>query len=242
MEPAERKSRGWVGRTFDVGSFALQQVASNWAAISTYAFGAMLLSVLAYIQQLPPLLWGAAFFAGLIGVGIFRLISAFAARTRAHARMMSELAKSPTSVNSLQKDFSNQRISLSDFWHALFPMRNHIGQTFRNCHIIGPATICLEACYLIDTNWETCDLIYWPPSISQTSILFRKAYFEGCYFAQVTIYLPGNVCEQVIADAAKQGQPKPHIRGFTDVDKPSRSPKEEEARPVHARAGRGPDA
>ncbi len=161
------------------------------------------MSALAYAQQLPPLIWGAAFFAGLFAIGVVRLIAALAATKRAQANVIQEFGKPPLTVNPLRKDFSHERINLADFWGSLTEMRVHKGQSFRNCHIVGPGAIYFGSnCHITNSNFATCDKIYLPyDTFTQAAIVFEGAIFDGCYFAQVTMYLAKSLCDSLLEDA-----------------------------------------
>lgn len=217
-------SRPWLGRIFDIASFTAQQVIQNWSAIAVYLGGGAAMSYLAHLQQLPPLAWGFAFFAGLIGVAVFRFFSAKSYLARASGDYVRVASQPTKTINPLQPNFTGEKISLTDFWHGLADLRTYRTRVFRDCHLHGPAAIALAGASRVEgSNFTNCDIIcLTKDTMIQTAIMFYGSTFYDCYFVNATIYVSKAHCDLMIADALKQGKPRPEIIGYPN--EPSRSP------------------
>lgn len=175
------------------------------------------MGALAYIQQLPPLIWGVAFFLGVFAVAIIRAINAWAYERRSSAKYLEIISLSPKSVNPLKQTFDREKISLSDFWNILVKMRSYKGQVFRDCHIHGPGAIVLyHGCTIRASDLSTCDLVCVTAAQIQTGIVFENSVFDRCIFVSATMYLARNICDLIVAEAKKNNQPEPQIIGYNE--------------------------
>jgi hypothetical protein len=175
---------------FAVVSFAaglLEKLITNWTTISSYIGGGALMGTLAWFQDLPPLMWGLAFFAGLILIAIIRLINSLAYSRKAFAKYAEKQADS-SSVNPLQKDFEDQQINLRDFYHPYNQSRNNLA--FRNCELFGPSELFLTGqisfrttCFFVECN----AVIIKDKQPLAGAVRMKDVTFTDCHFFRVTI-------------------------------------------------------
>lgn len=216
MARDKRGPKAWFGRAFDLASFLGQQVASNWAALSTYFSGGAAMSALAYFQDVPPLAWGAAFFAGLLGVAVIRFINSAGAERRARAEYEMQVARPPVTVNPLRKSFEGEKISLADFWHPNGHSRSYNNVSIHNCQIHGPGSMALDGhSVMADCIFSGCDLVcILPGSVISTAVLFNDATIKDCQLVSVTLYLGEGEAQALMQKMNPTGKGDFRIFGF----------------------------
>jgi len=140
------KRAGIFGR-FDVLSFLaslVEKVVTNWQAIASYLAGGAGMSLLAKLQELPPLAWGLAFFGGLILMAIFRAIRSWAGVRTAQKRLYERAAETKHPFNRIEPEFSRQKINIVDLIHPIGEPLARKG--FTDCEFYGPGFLVLSDC------------------------------------------------------------------------------------------------
>ncbi len=198
MANSDKKS-GALSRLDTLSSLAgfAQSAVSNWATISSYLSGAALMSALAYFQTLPPLYWGAAFFAGLLLVAIVRAITKWGRSRDALARLYEASAATPGSFNRLETEFVRQTIKVSDLIHPLGEPLTE--KTFIECEFHGPGLLALSACGFDGFGGGNVELIRLRSS--NGTMMPSKAVLLNCHLRRCRFY---NVAIAMTSDSVDQ--------------------------------------
>ena len=190
---ADLEKKSGLSRLDTLSSMAglAQSAVSNWATISSYLSGGALMSGLAYFQALPPLYWGAAFFAGLVLVSIVRAITKWGRSRDALARLYEATAATPSSFNRLQGEFVRQTINVRELIHPLGqPLRD---KTFVDCEFHGPGLMVLSgsgfAGQMGGGNVEFIRLRTNAGTTTPNKAILSNCHLRNCRFYNVAIAL-----------------------------------------------------
>lgn len=123
------------------------------------------------------------------------------------------IASAPKSVNPLASNFDTQRINIIDFFSPF--NAHHVGKTFNNCDIVGPAVIALNACFISGmkpefTNCNYVQIKHGRPLHLQSVVIFQGCTFINCCFYQCVICITnlsdiGVADEELILHEVKEG-------------------------------------
>jgi hypothetical protein len=184
---AEPTRPRWWRSPAAVAAWCIDRIISNWAAISGYIGSGALMSVLAWLQHLPPLAWGGAFFAGLILVAVVRFVNS-AARLRRAMALYTEKQADTSSVNPLAHDFQNQQINLRDFYHPYGVPRSNL--SFRNCDLFGPCELALGGSFSLreGCTFSECSIVVIK-AIPAGAVQIRDVVFDRTRFFRITLLL-----------------------------------------------------
>ena len=111
------------------------------------------------------------------------------ARSRRSLKRFSEKLALSSAVNPLAKEFTNQRIKLSDFYHPWFHEYDKV--IFRNCELYGPCNVFFSGHVTLNGggNDDTEIVIVYEGAQLRSVVVFKNATFIDCRWYRVTFYV-----------------------------------------------------
>ncbi len=207
------EARGSVRRFVDGAANLFDWVNRIWPLVAAFFVGGGVMAYLTaatdWLNQIGPIAWGVAFFAGgFVSVGIY-VVLLLAARVRM-ANKYAERGLKNTGANRLKKRFEHEQIRLADFFHPYYIPYKQV--QFHGCSLIGPAALLLDGCTMIGVTFKQVQIVIIKPNVH----LFGVTAFDQCIIndgelCNVTLYMNAGTYKRMAKETPDMAQHVPVI-------------------------------